>query len=110
MRISKILFSLFFLILSFIVPAQERGTGPKEKTFKAELKSNKQLRFERRERRKKERAEKKAIKNYHKRLQTKKVRKRMKASKNAAVRYNDNKREFFMKRWFIKKKRVRNKK
>ncbi len=110
MGISKILTSFFLLIQIYALPAQEHGTGPKDKTFKTELKSNKQLRFESRERRKKERAEKKAIKNYHKRLQTKKVRKRMKASKNAAVRYNDNKRDFFMKRWFIKKKRVHKKK
>lgn len=63
------------------------------------------MRFEKRELRRKERAEKKAIKAYHKRLQTKTVRKRMKSSRRKATRYNNNEREFFLKRWFKKKGR-----
>jgi hypothetical protein len=82
------------------IPAQDKKTGPKEKTFKQELKSNKQVRKEARERKKMERAERKAIKKYHKRLQTKKVRKRMKSNRRKTARYNDNKREFFLIRWF----------
>src|SRR5687767_11570047 len=86
----------------FLLPAysQEKGTGPKEKSFKQELKTNKQIRREAREKRKLERAEKKAVKKHHKRIQTKKVRKRMKESRKTAVRHNENKREFFIKRWF----------
>jgi hypothetical protein len=87
------------------VCAQEKGTGPREKSFKQELKTNKQVRKEAREKRRMERAEKKAIKKYHKRLQTKQVRKRMKSSKRAGYLHNNNKKEFFLKRWFKSKKR-----
>lgn len=86
--------------------AQDKGTGPKEKSFSSKRKLRKTERFEAKERRRKERAEKKAIKAYHKRLQTKKVRKRMKRSRNKATLHNENKREFFIKRWFTKKKKV----
>gem|GEM_PF-694867 len=109
----KLLFQwllIIFLISSFLPShSQEKGTGPKEKSFKQELKSNKQVRREAREKRKLEKAERKAVKKYHKRLQTKKVRKRMKSSKKAATRYNNNKREFFLKRWFKNKKLFRKK-
>lgn len=63
------------------------------------------MKREAREKRKMERAEKKAIKKYHKRLQTKQVRKRMKSSRKNATRYNNNEREFFVKRWFKKTKK-----
>lgn len=97
---------IVYLILMLVpvwVFAQEKGTGPREKSIKMEMKSNRQMRFEKREQRQKERAERKAIKAYHKRLQTKKVRKRMKASSRKATRYNENRREFFLLRWFRKK-------
>lgn len=95
------------LLCMLLLPAysQEKGTGPREKSFKQELKTNKQIRREAREKRKLERAEKKAIKKHHKRIQTKKVRRRMKESRKTAVRHNENKREFFLKRWFRKKNR-----
>ncbi len=79
--------------------SQERGAGPPEKSLRQELKSNKRIRQEKREKRKLERAEQKAIKKHHKRIQTKKVRKRMKASRKKSKRYNDNEREFFLTRW-----------
>lgn len=101
-HIFLILFAFSLVFPSF---SQEKGTGPREKTFKQELKTNRQLRKEAREKRRIRKAEKKAIKNYHKRLQTKQVRKRMKASRKSAIRHNDNKREFFLKRWFKGKKR-----
>ncbi len=82
--------------------AQERGAGPPDKTFRQELKSNKRIRQEKREKRKLEKAEQKAIKKHHKRIQTKKVRKRMKSSKKKSKRINDNKREFFLTRWLRK--------
>jgi len=100
-----IFFFSFLICTSFFATAQEKGTGPREKSFKQDLKSNKQVRKEAREKRRIERAEKKAIKNYHKRLQTKQVRKRMKSSRKNATRYNNNEREFFIKRWFKKKKK-----
>jgi len=99
---AHILLLLLIFLCSLPVVSQEKKTGPKEKSFKSELKSNKQYRFEQREKRRKERAEKKAIKKYHKRLQTKKVRKRMKANRKRSVHINDNSREPFIKRWFQK--------
>lgn len=101
---AQILF-LCLCLTCFIPVAQEKKSGPKEKSFKTELKTNKQFRLEQREKRRKERAEKKAIKKYHKRLQTKAVRKRMKASKKRSVRINNNAREPFFKRWFQKRGR-----
>ncbi|MCC6370914.1 MAG: hypothetical protein IT236_07920 [Bacteroidia bacterium] len=91
-------------VFSLQASAQEKGTGPKTNTIKMELKSNRRIRMEKRELRRKERAERKAIKAYHKRLQTKTVRKRMKKSRKSATRYNNNSREFFLVRWFRKKK------
>lgn len=106
MRFKRIIF--LFLILSFSTPffAQDKGTGPPERSIKSERKLRKMDRAEAKERRRKERAERKAIKAHHKRIQTKKVRKRMKQSKKTAIRHNENKREFFVKRWFKKKKKV----
>lgn len=98
---------IFFLTgLLFFGPlaGQEKGTGPREKSFKQELKTNKQIRHEAREKRRMEKAERKAIKKHHKRLQTKEVRKRMKSNRKRATRYNTNKREFFLTRWFKKSK------
>ncbi len=92
------------LLLAFPVAGQQ--SGPKEKSLKSERRVRQELRKEAREKRRKERAERKAIKQYHKRLQTKTVRKRMKASRKTAIRHNENKREFFIKRWFKKKKKV----
>ena len=106
MRSKPIVFTLVLMLAFFLAGAQEKNTGPKEKSLKSQSKIRKELRFAASEKRRKERAEKKAIKRYHKHLQTKTVRKRMKASRKTAVRYNENKREFFIKRWFKKKKRV----
>jgi len=106
MKFKKIIYILFFLNFITFSYAQDKGTGPKEKSFKTERKLRKEERFEARERRRKERAEKKAIKAYHKRLQTKQVRKRMKRSKNKATLNNENRREFFIKRWLKKRKKV----
>lgn len=78
------------------------GTGPREKRFSEELKSNRQMRREAREKRKLEKQEQKAIRKHHKRIQTKAVQKRMKASKRKSKRYNDNTPEFFLKRWYHK--------
>ena len=103
----KIITLLLFIAFNFSIYSQEKGTGPREKSIKMELKSNRKMRFEKRELRRKERAERKAIKAHHKKLQTKKVRKRMKQSRKAAMRHNDNRREFFITRWFKNKKRKR---
>lgn len=104
--IIALVFTLHFHVSFY---SQEKGTGPREKSFKQELKTNKQIKREAREKRKMEKEERKAVKKYHKRLQTKQVRKRMKQSHKTATRYNTNKREFFMVRWFKKSKLGRKK-
>lgn len=104
MRFNKhILFILCLCFFTIRLGAQE---PKKQQSLKSERRIRKELRRESTEKRRKERAERKAVKKYHKRLQTKKVRKRMKSSKKSAIRYNEHKREFFIIRWFKKKKRV----
>ncbi|CAN5555839.1 hypothetical protein BH11BAC1_BH11BAC1_24390 [soil metagenome] len=44
----------------------------------------------------------------HEKIQTRDVRKRMKKSKHTAATNNAHKREFFLKRWFQKKHRTKN--
>ncbi len=110
MKFNKLILFTFFILynaLSTPVFSQDKGTGPKEKSFQSERKLRKALKKEAKEKRRKEKAEQKAIKKHHKRIQTKKVRKRMKSSKKTAIRNNENKREPFFKRLFKKKKKVR---
>ena len=107
MKLKKIILLFFLFHLSFAFYAQDKsdGTGPPSKSMASKRKLRKEERKEAREKRKKEKAERKAVKAYHKRLQTKTVRKRMKKSKNKARLNNENKREFFVKRWFKKRKK-----
>ena len=103
-----ILLVISWLCLASSITAQTEGggAGPKKPSIASERKKRKAARKEAREQRRKERAERKAIKAYHKRLQTKTVRKRMKRNRSKSQRINDNKREFFLKRWFAKKKKL----
>lgn len=80
-------------------PANKKAEAGKREIRKKERKAA-------REHRRKERQERKAVKAYHKRLQTKKVRKRMKRSKHKATLHNENRREPWIKRIFMKKKKV----
>ena len=103
------MFVRFILIVAlvfggFFLDAQNKGTGPKQQSARQEINVRKQQRRESREKRKLEKQEKKKIKQHHKKLQTKKVQKRMKKNKKKAMRNNENKREFFLKRWFTRKK------
>ncbi|MBS1650889.1 MAG: hypothetical protein JSU07_02665 [Bacteroidetes bacterium] len=105
----KLYLKIFLIIICFSSKAQtddKKGTGPKDKTFKEQLKAEKFNRKQAREQRRKERAEKKAVRKYQKRLQTKSVLKRMKQSKKKSERYNQNKREPFFIRLFNKKKKA----
>ena len=77
----------------------------KNKSEKSKTELRREERKEWKERRKQEKEEQKAIKAYHKRIQTKTVLKRMKRSKHTAIMNNENKREFFLIRWFAKKKK-----
>lgn len=112
----KLYRSIAFMLFVFFCATtygqdKNTGTGPGERSIKSERKLRKMDRKAAREKRKKERAERKAIKAHHKRIQGKEVtggtvRKRMKRSKNTARLHNENKREFFVKRWFKKKKKT----
>jgi hypothetical protein len=106
----RIFFLLVVLFLFNISYSQNKSTGPPEKTVRQELRKKKQARKESRAKRKLEKAERKAVKKHHKRIQTKAVRKRMKSSKKTSVRVNENKKEFFLKRWFTKSKKGKVKK
>jgi hypothetical protein len=108
MSLKKIFPLILLFHFCFAAHAQDKseGTGPPSKSFASERKLRKEERREAREKRRQEKAERKAVKAYHKRLQTKPVLKRMKQSKNKARRNNEHKREFFLKRWFQKKKKV----
>ena len=70
-------------------------------------KKNEQLTEERKKEAEKQYEE--AMKENYKQ-QTKATRKRMKQHGNQAQRYNENKKEFFIKRWFTKKRRSKIKK
>lgn len=108
MTTRKLLSALLAVCMSVSAAAQDnKGTGPAEKSIKAEIGIKKQQRREARERRKRERQERKAIKRHHKRIQTKKVQKRMKESRQTAIRNNEHRREPFYKRWFRKKGKMR---
>ena len=106
-KISKYFF-IFFLAFCFIsysqkAPETKAPTKGAEQNKRAIRKAEKK---EAKERRRIEKQERKAIKAYHKRLQTKQVRKRMKRSRKKAIMNNTNKREPWIKRVFKKKKRV----
>ena len=101
-------FFVFFLAVSFISfaqnpPEQKSPTKGAEQNKKAIRKAEKK---EAKERRRIEKEERKAIKAYHKRLQTKTVRKRMKKSRKKAIMNNEHRRESFLKRWFKKRKKI----
>lgn len=81
--------------------------GKTKAEIQKEKYAEKEERKQAREGRKLKRLEKKMIKKHHKKLQDKKTYKRMKKSRKKATRYNENKREFFIKRWFKYKKKVR---
>lgn len=105
--IFKYFFACFFIfsLVSFSQnpPEQKSPTKGAEQNKRAIRKAEKK---EAKERRKIEREERKAIKAYHKRLQTKIVRKRMKKSRKKAIMNNEHRRESWIKRWFKKRKKV----
>lgn len=96
-----------FLVLLFIVPfalaadAQENA-GQKQDSPATSKVQRRAAKKKWKEKRLKEREEKKKIKQHHKRIQTKETRKKMRRDARKARRVNENKREFFLKRWFGK--------
>jgi len=97
---------VFFIVAGSVLaqenaaPADQSKSTPEGKRAK-----RKKAKKEWKEHRKAEKDGKKAIKEHHKKIQSKDTQKRMKQSKKKSARINANKREFFLKRWFKRKKR-----
>jgi hypothetical protein len=92
-------FRKLILLLICLAPlmaiAQEEK--PKEKGAPATSRAQrKKAKAKWKEDRRLERDEKKAIKDYHKRIQTKETRKRMKAERKKGDKLRENKKEFFL--------------
>lgn len=95
----------FFSQIQYLEAFKYQGKSKSE--IQKEKYIEREERKEAREKRKMGKLEKKMIKKHHKKLQDKKTYKKMKKSKKKAQMYNENKREFFLKRWFKNKKKVR---
>lgn len=107
-RFKRFFIALVVTAFPFLLFSQggEGGGGEQQKplTGKAAKRADKK---KWKENRKREKEEKKAIKAHHKRIQDKTTRKRMKQTRKRADRSNQNRKEFFIKRWFSKKQRGR---
>lgn len=100
--IKKILLPLILILPIALFAQDNSGNSEQQKTptSRAQRKLAKQ---KWKEERAKKRDDRKMVKQHHKRLQTKTVQKRMKKNKKKSERVNDNRREFFLKRWFKRK-------
>ena len=109
-KLGKIFFSCLLFLLPFLVYSQDApvndAAGEQNKSAPMTKRQQRQKdRKEWKEHRKADIEEQKNIKEHHKRIQTKETRKRMRESKRKSTLINEHKREFFLKRWFKKKKR-----
>ncbi len=98
------LFSFFLSVPAFSQDKTEAKTEKKNDVETARMK-RKKAKAEWKERRKQDKAEKKAIRDHEKQLQTKATRKRMHRDQRKAARNNANKKEFFLVRLFKPKPR-----
>lgn len=98
--------SIFFISV-FSQEDGPKGAGENDKSIMSEMREKRAARKAAREARRREREHKKAVKEYHKRTQTKAVRKRMKESQRKADMYNQNKREPWYRRIFKRKPKTR---
>lgn len=92
---------IFLLICLAPLMSTAQEQKPKEKGAPASSRAQrKKAKAKWKEERKLERDQKKAVKDHHKRLQTKETRKRMKAERKKGDKLRGNKREFFLiRRW-----------
>ena len=95
--ISKKLFFLFICFLPLVSLSQEAPKDKAPATSRAQRKAAKQ---KWKEQRKIDMQQKKAVKQHHKRIQTKKTRKEMRKERKKGDKLRANKREFFLIRWF----------
>lgn len=109
MKRLHILFCFIFFLVAWPILAQENASSgnsdQSKSTPEGKRAKRKKAKKEWQERRVAERDEQKAIKEHHKKIQSKETRKRMKESKKKSARINANKRDPFFKRLFKRKKR-----
>jgi len=101
----------FFLFILISVPAFSQDKPTETKTEKKNDVENarmkrKKAKTEWKAKRHQERADRKAVRNQEKRLQTKATRKRMRKDRRKAGLHNQNKKEFFLIRLFKPKPRT----
>lgn len=97
------LFRKIILLLIILAPVSVLAQEQKSEKDKAPASTHAQRKAAKKkwkEQRKIEMQEKKAIKEHHKRLQTKETRKRMRKEKRKGNKMRANKKEFFLVRWF----------
>ena len=94
-----------FLIFSTPLFSQTKSEEKRTDVESAKAKRKKDKKIWK-ERRKEERGEKQAVKSHNKSLQTKETRKRMRKNKSKANRRNENKKEFYLIRYFKPKPRT----
>lgn len=101
------LFILFFLFASVPAFSQDKPDAKTEKKNDVESSriKRKKAKAEWKAKREEERADKKSVRDHEKALQTKATRKRMHKDQRHANRINQNKKEFFLIRWFKPKPR-----
>ena len=90
---------ILIALAPFSIPAQEQKSE-KDKAPASTHAQRKAAKKKWKEQRKIEMGEKKAIKEHHKRIQTKETRKRMRKEKKRGEKMRANKKEFFLIRWF----------
>jgi hypothetical protein len=95
-NIKKYLFFLLVCLIPMAAVAQEQTKDKAPATSRAHKKAAK---AKWKEDRRIEKANKKAVKEHHKRLQTKETRKRMKQEHRKGEKMRANKKEFFLVRW-----------
>ena len=102
----KYIFAFILFCFTILTQAQDKKTEEDKKgtSIKSEREKRRSDKKKWKEERRRKRAEEKAIRDHHKRIQTKEVNKRMRRSKRKAQHVNENKREFFLIRWFSRKK------
>lgn len=101
------IFRLLLVLMLFALPvsmhAQEAAA--KDKAPATTAAQRKKAKQKWKEQRKIEKEQKKAVKEYHKGLQDKSTLKRMRKEKRKAEKLRQNKREFFLVRWFKYRKK-----
>jgi Ni/Co efflux regulator RcnB len=107
MKFLKRILVLSLVLLPLLAAAQQAAAPPSGKTPASSRAQHKEAKRKWKEQRKLERDNRKAIEEHHKRLQTKNTLKRMKKNHNKGERMRENRKEFFLVRWFkYKRKKV----